>query len=133
VEDPTRIPNAVEEVLRYEPPSYHIARTVAEDTEIHGETVPAGSIIITLPGAANRDERQVPDGDTFDITRAPVQSFTFSFGPHFCLGASLARLETKVALEAVLQRIPDWTVDREAAVMTGGIDTRGWDSVPAQV
>jgi cytochrome P450 len=133
VDDPTLIPNAVEEVLRFEPPSYHIARTVAEDVEIHGETVPAGSVIITLPGAANRDERQVPDGDTFDLTRAPVQSFTFSFGPHFCLGASLARLETKIALEAVLQRIPDWTVDRDSSVMTGGIDTRGWDSVLVQV
>ena len=70
-EDPSLLGNAVEEVLRFEPPSYHIARTVAEDVEIQGETVPEGSIIVTLPAAANRDERHYPDGDVFDITRTP--------------------------------------------------------------
>lgn len=133
VDDPALIPNAVEEVLRFEPPSYHICRTVAADVEIHGQTVPAGSVIVTLPGAASRDEREYADGDTFDITRPPGQMFAFSFGPHFCLGAALARLETRVALEAVLQRVPEWTVDTDDAVMTGGIDTRGWDSLPVQV
>jgi cytochrome P450 len=133
VDDPMLIPNAVEEVLRCEPPSYHVGRTTAEDVELHGRTVPTDSFIITLPGAANRDERHYPDGDTFAVTRSPSQIFTFSFGPHFCLGASLARLETRVAIEAILQRFPDWEVDRETAVMTGGIDTRGWDNVPVAV
>lgn len=133
LEDPSLIPNAVEEVLRFEPPSYHIARTVAEDVELHGQTVPAGSVIIALPGAANRDERQYAGGDTFDVTRKPGTTFTFSFGPHFCLGAALARIETKIALEAVLKRFPEWTVDRDDAVMTTGIDTRGWDALPVEI
>jgi cytochrome P450 len=132
-DDPSLLGNAVEEVLRFEPPSYHIARTVAEDVEIQGETVPAGSIIVTLPAAANRDERHYPDGDVFDVTRTPGQTFTFSFGPHFCLGASLARLEARIALEAMLEHFGEWTVDRDAAVMTGGIDTRGWDSLPVDI
>ena len=133
VDDPSLIPNAVEEVLRYDPPAYHIARTVAEDVELHGETVPAGSVILALPGAANRDERQYPDGDTFDVTRKPGQTFTFSFGSHFCLGAALARLETRIAMEAALKHFPEWTVDGDNAVMTAGIDTRGWDSLPVEV
>ena len=133
VADPTLIPNAVEEVLRFEPPSYHIARTAAHDVEMHGRTVAAGSIVIALPGAANRDERQHVDGDVFDVSRKPSQQLTFSFGPHFCLGASLARLETRIAIEVFLERFPDWTVDRQVAKMTKGIDTRGWDTVPVAV
>ena len=121
VADPSLIPNAVEESLRYEPPSYHIARTLAVDVELHGTTVPAGSIIITLPGAANRDDRHYEDGDTFDVTRKVDQQFAFSFGPHFCLGASLARLETRIATEAILQRFPDFTVDHDNAALTEGI------------
>jgi len=133
VEDPSLITNAVEESLRYEPPSYHIARTVAVDVELHGTTVPADSVIITLPGAANRDDRHYPDGDTFDITRNVDQQFAFSFGPHFCLGASLARMETRIATEAMLQRFPDFTVDHDNEALTSGIDTRGWDFLPVEV
>jgi cytochrome P450 len=133
VQDPSLIPNAVEEVLRLEPPAYHIARTVAEDVELHGRVVPAGSVIITLPGAANRDDRRYPNSDVFDVTRGLEQHFAFSTGVHFCLGASLARIETRIATEAVLQRFPDWTVDLDNAVMTGGIDTRGWDVLPVEV
>jgi cytochrome P450 len=72
-------------------------------------------------------------GDTFDITRKPGQHFTFSFGPHFCLGASLARLETRVALEAILRRFPEWAVDHDNAKLTTGINTRGWDFLPVSV
>jgi len=133
IEDPALISNAVEEVLRYESVSYHICRTTTIDVELHGQTVPAGSIIVTLPGSANRDERHVEDPDRFDITRSPGQAYQFSFGPHFCLGASLARLETRVAVEALIARIPDWTVDHEGAALTTGIDTRGWDRLPVEV
>jgi len=83
-----------------------------------------------LDGEAEWQSLQIPDGDTFDITRPPGQQFVFSFGPHFCLGASLARLETRVALEAALRYFPEWSVNRERSVLNGGIDTGGWGSVP---
>lgn len=133
VEDPALIPNAVEEIVRYEPPSYHVLRTTAQDVEFHGEVVPAGSMIVTLPGAANRDDRVFPDPDSFDVSRSPGQVFTFSFGPHFCLGASLARLEVRIGMEEILKRVPEWTVDYDNAVLTSGIDTRGWDRLPVEV
>jgi cytochrome P450 len=133
VADRTLVPNAVEEILRFEPPSYHIARTAVHDVEFHGCTVPAGSAFVMLPGAANRDERRFTDGDAFDISREPSQLMTFSFGPHFCLGASLARMEVRIVLETILDRFGDWTVDLDHAEMTRGIDTRGWDSLPIEV
>ncbi len=133
VEDPSYITNAVEEVLRYEAVSYHIARTLTTDLELHGEKVPAGSMILALPGSANRDERLHPNPDAFDISRKPGQIYTLSFGPHYCLGASLARLEIRLAIEAVIKRFPDWTVDHEGAQLTSGIDTRGWDRLPVAV
>jgi len=133
VDDPSLIPNAVEELLRYESISYHICRTTTREVELHGTTLPADSLIVALPGSANRDERHVDDPDRFDITRAPSQHYTLSFGPHFCLGASLAKLEARVAIEAVLRRIPDWTVDHSGAELTGGIDTRGYQRLPVEV
>ena len=133
LDDPALVPNAVEEVLRYEAIPYHVARTTTTAVELHGQTIPAGSIVIVLPGSANRDERHHSDPDRFDITRKPGQMFTFSFGPHFCLGASLARLEARLALEAVLRHFPEWNVDYSGAKLTGGIDTRGWDHLPVEV
>lgn len=132
-EDPGLIPGAVEEVLRCEPPSYHFCRWTTADTEFHGKTVPAESILVVLPPAANRDERKWDDPDRFDINRKPGQIFTFSFGPHFCLGANLARLETRIALETILPRIPEWTCDYENSSLTPGIDTRGWQNLPVTV
>lgn len=131
--DSTLLTGAVEEVLRYESVSYHFCRWVAKDVEFHGVTVPADSVMVVLPPAANRDDRQFADPDRFDIHRHPSQIFTFSFGPHFCLGASLARLEMRVVLEAVLERFPEWTVDEAHAELTKGIDTRGWDALPVFV
>jgi cytochrome P450 len=132
-EDPGLLASAVEEVLRCEPPSYHIGRVTTRDVEIHGQVVPAGSTIVSLPGAANRDDRHLERPDEFDIGRPPSQIYTFSFGPHFCLGASLAKLEIRVALEAFMKRFPDWTVDHDAAELLGGIDTRGWNRLPIEV
>ena len=93
VEDRSLVPNAIEELLRFETPGPIIARYVARDVEIHGQTVPEGSAILLLVGAANRDERRFPDGDRFDIHRAPGPRLAFGYGIHYCLGAALARSE----------------------------------------
>src|SRR5262249_8096469 len=115
VAEPARIPDAIEELLRYEPPAPHVARCVARDVEHYGRTVPAGSPIMFLIGAANRDERRFRDAERFDIARKPVGHLSFGHGIHFCLGAALARLEARVALEEVLKRFPEWDVDRAGA------------------
>jgi cytochrome P450 len=133
VEDPSLIPNAVEEVLRFEPPAHQIARYVAEDVELHGHVVPAGSALLLLTASANRDDRRFPDGDTFDVHRRPGPIMTFGFGPHFCLGAALARLEGRVALEEVLARFPEWEVDEAGARLASTTTTRGWDALPVSL
>ena len=94
--DPSLIPNAVEEVMRFEPTGPHIARYVARDVEYYGTTMPDGSAILLLIGSANRDERRHADPDRFDIHREQGQHLTFGYGLHFCLGAALARLEGRV-------------------------------------
>ena len=133
VENPSMIPQAFEEVLRCEPPSYHFCRWSTKDTEFHGQTIPADSIVVVLPPAANRDETKWEDSERFDIHRKPSQIFTFSFGPHFCLGANLAKIEARIALETILPRIPEWHVDYDKATLTKGIDTRGWESLPVSI
>jgi len=132
-EDPSLIPNAIEEILRLQPPSYHIARYVARDAEFHGQTVPAGSMIMCLPGAAHRDERNFPDPDTCDVRRNIGRTMAFGYGAHHCLGVALARLEGRIVLEEVLKRFPTWEVDEEKAKMTPGFLTRGWESMPVFV
>jgi cytochrome P450 len=127
------IPQAFEEVLRMEPPSYHFCRWSTKDTEFHGTTIPKDSIVVVLPPAANRDESKWEDSQRFDIHRKPGQIFTFSFGPHFCLGANLAKIEARIALETILRRIPEWTVDYDKATLTKGIDTRGWEKLPVSI
>ena len=132
VGDPSLIPGAVEEVLRFEPPVHHIARYVANDVEYHGRTVPAGSALLLMAGSANRDERRFDDPERFDIHRN-ANYLSFGRGTHFCLGASLARLEGRVALEEILNRWPDWTIDMDNAVRAPTATVRGWDSMPAIV
>lgn len=129
VEDPDLIAGAVEEVLRFEPPVHNIARYVAKDVEYHGQKVPAGSALLLTTGSANRDERRIENPDLFDIHRS-VNHLAFGRGTHFCLGASLARLEGRVALEEILKRWPDWTVDLDNAVRAPTATVRGWDSMP---
>jgi cytochrome P450 len=130
VEDPSLIPNAIEEVLRFEPPAPHVGRYVARDVEVQGKTVPEGSVMLFLIGSANRDDRRFPDGDRFDIHREIGQHLTFSYGTHFCLGAALARLEGRVALEEVLKRFPAWEVDRAGAKLASTSTVRGWERLP---
>ncbi|MDG2305557.1 MAG: cytochrome P450 [Candidatus Binatia bacterium] len=130
VRDPSLIPNAIEELLRYEPPAPHVARCLSRDVEHHGQAVPAGSIVVLLVGAANRDERRFPDGDRFDIHREVGQHLALGYGIHFCLGAALARVEGRVALEEVLKRFPEWEVDREHAKLSPTSTVRGWQTLP---
>ena len=128
VENPALIPNAVEETLRFEAPSPVQARYVAEDVEIHGQTVPEGSAIAFVNASANRDERKWGDtADRFDIHRRVDQHLSFGFGLHFCLGAALARLEGRVALEEFLKRFPEWSVDYENSERSHTSTVRGWD------
>jgi len=124
------IPGAIEEVLRFEPPSYSFGRYLLEDVEFHGRTVPAGSVVIVIPGSANRDEGHFSDPERFDVHRDPSRILTFGIGAHLCIGASLARLEGRILLEELLTRFPDWDVDLERAEMTAAVDTRGWESLP---
>jgi cytochrome P450 len=131
-QNPALIPQAIEELLRYEPPAPHVARYVTRDVEFHGQTVPQGSVMMMLIGAANRDHRQFPpDGDVFDIHRQARQHLAFSVGTHFCLGSALARLEGRIALEEILKRFPEWDVDLENAYLSPTSTVRGWESMPA--
>jgi cytochrome P450 len=132
-QDRSLIPDAIEEVLRYEPPAPYVGRYVAEEVELHGQGVPAGSAILFLLGAANRDDRRFPDPDTFDIHRRIAQHLTFGFGIHFCLGAALARLQGRVALDEVLDRFPDWEVDTSRAELAPTSTVRGWETLPVLV
>jgi len=131
--DPGLIPNAIEELLRFEPPPPHIGRYVTRDVELHGRTVPEGSAILLLVGAANRDEREFEDPDRFDIRRDIKQHLSFGYGIHFCLGAALARLEGRVALEELLKRFPDWEVDLSSARLAPTSTVRGWETLPASI
>ena len=133
VEDRSLIPNTIEELLRYESPSPVQARYVAADVEHHGHKVPAGSIMLVLTASANRDERRFADPDRFDIHRKVGHHVAFGYGIHFCLGAALARLEGRVALDEVLQRFPTWEVDWDNAVQAHTSTVRGWEKLPVQV
>jgi cytochrome P450 len=132
VADRSLIPNAVEELLRYESPSPVQSRYVTRDVEVHGRTVPEGSVMVMLNGSANRDERHFPDGDRFDIHREVGRHQAFGYGIHLCLGMALARLEGRVALDEVLLRFPEWEVDYEAARRARTSTVRGWETLPVR-
>jgi cytochrome P450 len=130
VEDPSLVPNAVEEILRFEPNTLMNCRYVARDAEIHGEVVPKGSIMASLTPAANHDDRVFTDPDRFDVRRDIRQHLSFGFGPHYCLGQALARLEGRVVLEEVLRRFPEWETDLDNAEFSYFPDMRGYESLP---
>jgi cytochrome P450 len=128
--DRSLIPNAIEELLRYESPSPVQGRYVTADVEHHGEVVPAGSYLLMLTGSANRDERKFESGDQFDIHRKIDRHLAFGYGVHFCLGAALARLEGRIALDELLSRFSSWTVDEANAVQAHTSTVRGWERLP---
>jgi len=132
--NPALIPQAVEEILRWEAPALQIARYVARDTEYYGRPVPKGSAMLLLVGAANRDHRRFPpNGDVFDIHREQHSHMTFGAGTHFCMGNALARLEGRIALEEILKRFPTWEVDWPNAHPSQTTAVRGWESMPTFV
>jgi cytochrome P450 len=108
--DPALIPGAVEEVLRYESPVIGLARTTTRDVEVRGVLIPEGSKVQMNYASANRDDRAFVDADHFDIDRTDQRHLAFGHGIHFCLGAALARLEGRVAIEELLARYPDYSV-----------------------
>ncbi|GFM20342.1 cytochrome P450 [Mycobacterium sp. PO1] len=130
-ENPDLIPQAIEEILRWEPPALQIARYVSRDVSYYGQTVPEGSAMLMLVGAANRDHRRfAPDGDVFDIHREQRSHMTFGAGTHFCMGNALARLEGRIALEEILKRFPEWDVDWANAAPSQTTAVRGWEAMP---
>jgi cytochrome P450 len=132
--DPSLIPQAIEEVLRCENPAYAFGRWVTADVEFHGQTVPAGSILLCAAGAPGRDDRQYgPDAEVFDIHRKAERHLTFGYGPHFCLGASLARLEARLAIEEIMRAMPVWEVDEAGCELVPGGVTRGWTHLPVTI
>jgi cytochrome P450 len=126
VSDRSLIPNALEETLRYEPSSTQIARWVAKDVELYGQVVPQGSAMLCCAGSANRDEREFEEPDRYHIHRAIGHHLTFGFGAHFCLGAALARLEGRVALDEMLKRFTDWDVDLDQSELGYAPGVRGY-------
>jgi cytochrome P450 len=132
-QDLSLVPAAIEELLRYEPSGPHSCRYVTRDVEFYGKKVAAGSVLMLLLGAANRDDRRFPDGDRFDIRRPPQAHLTFGYGIHACLGRVLARLEGRIALEEVLKRFRDWEVDYPNAALSPTSTVRGWDTLPVFV
>ena len=130
VEDRSLVPRVIDEALRFEPTGHATARYVMEDVEYHGTTVPAGSAMLLLLAAANRDERRYANPDVYDIHRDDIQHLTFGYGLHFCLGASLARLEGRVALDELLNRFPTWEVDESDIRLAPTSTVRGWERLP---
>ena len=116
------------------PQATNPARYVARAVEYYGQTVAEGSVIVFLIPAACHNHRQFPpDGDVFDIHRQQRQHVGFGVGIHYCLGAALARLEGRIALEEILKRFPEWDIDLENARMSSSSTIRGWDSMPALI
>jgi cytochrome P450 len=132
VADRTLIPQAIEELLRYESPSPVQARYVTREVEHHGQVVPEGSVMLLLTAAGNRDERRFDHADRFDVHRRIDHHLAFGYGVHFCMGAALARLEGRIALDEVLTRFPSWEIDTDRAVQARTSTVRGWESLPVR-
>lgn len=129
--DPALLGGAIEEFLRYESPVQALARTVTRPVELHGEHLAPGDKVLLLFGSANRDEREFDDADLFDVLRRPSRHLAFGHGVHYCLGASLARLEARVAYEELLAQIPDYELAGEPSQLRSGV-VRGLATLPVR-
>jgi cytochrome P450 len=133
-DDRSKIPAAVEELLRYEAPSQYQVRTATRDVTYYGTTIPAGSAVLLVTGSATRDERMFVDPDRLDIDRERKMGFNlaFGYGIHSCLGAALARMESRIALNALLDLLPEYEVDRAGLQRVAMANVCGWSNVPVR-
>ena len=133
--DPSRIPTWVEETLRYDTSTQLLARITTCDIELHGGVIPAGDRVVLLVGSANRDPRVFSSPDTYDLDRPePLpQIASFGFGRHFCLGASLARLEAQVALQELVSAVSSYEIDAAETKRVHSVNVRGFASLPSMV
>ena len=131
--DRSRLPNAVEEILRYWAPSQYQGRFTTAPATLHGVTIPAGVPVLLLTGAANRDERAYPDPDRFDVEREQQIALGFGYGIHSCLGAALARLESRIAFEEIATRYPSYRVDETGLRRVHMANVAGFSHVPMLV
>jgi cytochrome P450 len=126
VEDRSLLPNVIDETLRFEPTGHATARYVMRDVEYYGTTIPAGSAVLLIMASANRDPRRFEHAAVYDIFRSDLQHLTFGYG----LGANLARLEGRVALDEILNRWPAWDVDYDNIELAPTSTVRGWERMP---
>ncbi len=125
------VPGVIEEVLRFHNSTQYMHRTLTRDHEMYGRQMKAGDSVLLVIGAANHDDREFgPTAEEFDIFRRPERHLAFGYGAHFCLGAALARMEGKVAVEEIFRRIPDYEVDHDAKVRFHSSNVTGWRSLP---
>jgi cytochrome P450 len=128
--DRTLVPSLVEEILRYESPVQLLPRQTAREVELEGGKIPAGATVFLLLGAANHDERKFPEADRFDVTRNPQDHVAFGYGIHYCLGAPLARLEGRIALDSLLFDCPPFTCTSKHLPQIASIVVRGVQTLP---
>ena len=133
LDDPGMIPAAVEEILRYHPPAQYVGRWTLKDVTLHGVTIPAGKPVLLMNGAASRDDRVYDDPDRFDIDREQGQNIGFGYGIHSCLGAALARMESRIAIELLREKMPRYEVDRAGLRRVNMTNVAGFSHVPVTI
>ncbi|MGH9034102.1 MAG: cytochrome P450 [Acidimicrobiia bacterium] len=134
IAEPDLVPNAVEEYLRLTSPVQGLCRVTRREVTLHDVELPEGTRVLLCYGAANRDPREFgPTAEGMDVARPIPRLLTFSSGPHFCLGASAARLQGRVVVEELLAQCPDFRVDADAGVFADGAFTRRYESLPFEV
>jgi cytochrome P450 len=135
LDDRSRIPAAVEELLRWEAPAQYLVRYTMKDVELHGTTIPAGNPVLLCLGSANRDERAFTGADTFDIDRdrSQAQNLGLGYGTHSCLGAALARMESAIALDKLLDHMPRYAIVQDGLSRVAMTNVIGWNNVPVRV
>ena len=130
VADPALIPEAFQEVLRYDMPTQFLMRVMKNDVTLHGETMKAGRPVMFLYPSANRDSREFPDPDTFDIHRKPPRILTFGHGTHACIGLHFAKMEGKLCLRKLLEHAPEYDVEEGNLKRIRTEFVQGWESMP---